>query len=157
MFYHPTDDMFIYHRLFFWVNQWWKIQGVNDTHFLYHFNISLFSGNYFLDDDTTVVVSRDHIVRAGEHRQYYPEWSFSTTSFYKIRFHFTEYDCSRFTSSVCWVKIGNGHQVSDAASRMLHHYGGSPPRSDRISLSNTAWVQARASYLLQNIIMYIII
>ena len=106
-----------------------------------------YAGNYFLGDDTTVIVLRDHIFRAGEHGQYYPVWTFNATSYYKIRFHFTEYDCSRLSSSYCWVKIGNG--LASGENQFLHHYGRTEP-SDPVSESNTAWLQARASYIFQN-------
>ena len=47
------------------------------------------------------------------------------------------------------MKIGNGHQVSDA-SRILLYHGRNPPGSDTISSSNDAWVKARALYIFQN-------
>ena len=111
--------------------------------------ISVFfsSGNYFLRDDTTIVVTRDHIFRAGEHLQYYPVWTFNATSYYKIRFHFTEYDCAGWSSSYCWVKIGN--ELVSGENQILYHHGRSVP-SDTISGENTAWLQARASLLYQN-------
>ena len=117
---------------------------------LYNYSVFL-SGNYFLRDDTTIIVLRDHIFRAGEHLQYTPVWTFNATSYYKIRFHFTEYDCARFGTSsyysYCWVKIGNG--LVNGQNQFLHHYGRTVP-SDKVSESNIAWLQARASYIFQN-------
>ena len=104
------------------------------------------SGNYFLRDDTTIIVLRDHIFRAGEHLQYTPIWTFNASSYYKIRFHFTEYDCARWSShsGYCYVKIGNG--LVSGQNQILHHFGGNTPSSDTISSFNTAWLQARVSY-----------
>ena len=120
------------------------------------YNVSFFAfppGNYFLHDDTTIVVSRDHIFRAGEHRQYYPVWTFQTMSSYRIRFHFTEYDCSllytSYGSSYCWVKLGDG--LVSGENQTLFHYGDSVPINDSLSESNNAWLQARASLIFQNL------
>ena len=116
------------------------------------YNCSVFlSGNYFLRDDTTIIVLRDHIFRAGEHLQYTPVWTFNATSYYKIRFHFTEYDCARlaqYGTTYCWVKIGNG--LVSGQNQILLHHGSSVPSDDTTSTSNTAWLQARASYIFQN-------
>ena len=133
-----------------WIKKQLSFLLINCNYFPMY-NVSFFffpPGNYFLHDDTTIVVSRDHIFRAGEHQQYYPVWTFNTMSNYRIRFHFTEYDCSRYGSS-CWVKIGNG--VVSGENQTLLHYGRSVPTNDTLSASNNAWLQARASLIFQNL------
>ena len=114
---------------------------LNLFHFLLFF---CFSGNYFLRDDSTVVIHKHHIYRALERGTSFewshtPVWTFNATNYFKIRFHFTDFDC--LGSASCYVRIGNG--LISEEDRLLNYNGRSVP-SNVTSESNTAWLKVYA-------------
>ena len=97
-----------------------------------------FQGTYLFADEATVTLSTEHFYRAWENNDNPAVWTFNSTIYFTIRFHFTDFYCY-YDSSDCYVRIGNGLVVS-GQSRLLSHSGRNAPR-DVTSASNTAWLE----------------
>ena len=96
-------------------------------------------GRYSINEDTTVIIGKHHLHRAWhDYSLSTIEWTFMTTNYSKIIFHFTEFDCYTHSVSACHAEIGDGLEVGQSRRILVH---GRTVPSDVISFSTTAWLQ----------------